>query len=153
MAIGKINGVAIATGGGGGGTDRISFFHTSFFNNSSTTWNFWSLYNNSDISSAQWYTQYIVPKDGQITNCAVSIQNNRSATFGVWKNISLFSTPGTSGTPTYSQAITAAGTNQVYTFSLTANTFSAGDRICFALKSDGTGTLSYCNFNILYEFT
>ena len=152
MAIGKINGISISGGGGGGGSDSISLFGTAVFNNSSTTYNFWSLYSNSDITSAQWYTQYIVPKDGQITSCVVSINNNRSATFGVFKNISLFSSPGT-GTADYEHSITAIGTNQTYTFNLTSNSFVAGDRIGFALKADGTGTLGYCNFNMLYEFT
>lgn len=152
MAIGKINGVAIATGGGGGGTDSISFSNTSFFNNSSTTWNYWSLYNNSDISSTQWYTQWLVPADGQITNCAVSIQSNRSAEFGVYKNQGIGTSIG-AVTPTYTQSLSGGGSNALYTFVLTANSFTKGDRIGFAMKSDGTGTLSYCNFNIVYEFS
>ena len=138
---------------GGGGTDRITFSSTTFFNNSATTWNFFNLYSNFDSTSAQWYTQFLIPKDGLITTCMVSIQNARNATFGVWKNVTLFSTPGTAGTPTYSQAITSTGSNQVYQFSLTTNSFTAGDRLSFAMKSDGVGTLAYCNINILYEFT
>jgi len=152
MAIGKINGVALASSGGGG-ADRVMYSSSTFFNNSSTNWNFFNRYSNFDSTSAQWYTQFLVPKDGQITNCTVSIQNARSATFGVWKNITLFNTPGSTGTPTYSQAITSTGSNTVYTFSLTTNSFSAGDRIGFAMKSDGTGTLAYSNMDILFEFT
>jgi len=142
-----------APSGGGGGSDSFAKFATQF--NTATTaghWRLWSLYNNSSMTSAQWYTQMPLPAAGSFTDIVVSVQANESCTFGLFKNVSLFSTI-TTASPTYTQSLTTSGANTIHTFTMPTNSFAAGDRVAFAIQTSTVNRLNYVNVVARYEFS